>query len=125
MRSVISSVHTTILQTTHVELIRSTGNDQDARDGAQAVRKGLETQITGHQVYIISNPDTCFRTKTDVLAKEQFPEVTFDPKVVKESDPEGEFGGFETLLSCAKARRELGFSPRYSWRNGGETPWRG
>ena len=96
---------------------------QDARDGAQAVRKGLEAQITGHQVYIIANADTCFEARSEILSKEQFADVPFDLSKVKESDPDGQFEGYETLLSCAKARRDLGFSPRWTWRNGGETPW--
>lgn len=96
----------------------------DARDGAQAVRKGLEAQITGHRVYIIANADSCFDTKSEVLADEQFKDVPLDMSTARESDPEGHFEGFETLLSCAKARRDLGFAPRWSWRNGGKEPWR-
>jgi nucleoside-diphosphate-sugar epimerase len=96
----------------------------DARDGAQAVRKGLEAQITGHQVYIIANADTCFDTPSDRLAQEQFANVPLDSSAVKASDPQGSFSGYETLLSCAKARRDLNYTPQYSWRNGGETPWR-
>lgn len=29
----------------------------------------------------------------------------------------GELGEFETLLSIAKARRLLGYEPRFSWRD--------
>jgi nucleoside-diphosphate-sugar epimerase len=96
----------------------------DARDGAQAVRKGLEARITGHQVYIIANADTCFDTPSDRLAQEQFANVPLDSSAVKASDPQGSFSGNETLLSCAKARRDLDYTPQWSWRNGGETPWR-
>lgn len=42
---------------------------------------------------------------------------------MEDVDPEGEFSGNEALLSNAKARRELGFRPEWSWRNGGKEKW--
>lgn len=79
----------------------------DARDGAQAVRRALEADITGCEVFVIANADTVMeRVNADLLA-ECFPGV----------EVRGEVGPHDTLLSIAKARRLLGYEPRYSWRD--------
>jgi len=83
----------------------------------------LEAELRGHHVYIIANADTCFRKPTLDLAREHFAEVSVDSSAFSGIDPKGEFNGVETLLSCAKARKDLGFEPRWSWRNGGKEPW--
>jgi nucleoside-diphosphate-sugar epimerase len=88
----------------------------DARDGAQAVRLALEYQQPGLEVFIIANADTVMATRTSAsLAAEVYPDVP----VLRE------LGEHETLLSIDKARRLLGYRPRYSWRdqvkpNGGD-----
>lgn len=79
----------------------------DARDGAQAVRKGIEAQFKGFEPFIIANADTVMsRPNADLLA-EVFPGI----------DYKRQFGPNETLLSIEKARRMLGYAPEYSWRN--------
>ena len=78
----------------------------DARDGAQAVRLALEHDATGMDVFIIASPDTVMsRSSADLLA-EVFPDVPVRRAV----------GEHETMLSIDKARRALGYEPRYSWR---------
>jgi len=79
----------------------------DARDGAQAVRKALELDATGYDVFIVANADTCMSTPSAELAALVFPGVELRRPVE----------GTETLLSIEKARRVLGYEPEHSWRD--------
>ena len=79
----------------------------DARDGAQAIRLALDHQATGVDVFIISSPDSVMSRPTAELAAEVFPGVPVTR----------ELGTHETLLSCDKARRVLGYRPAHSWRD--------
>jgi nucleoside-diphosphate-sugar epimerase len=79
----------------------------DARDGAQAVRRALEHDSTGVDVFIIANADTVMSRSSASLAAEVYPGV----KVTKE------LGEHETMLSIDKARRVLGYEPEHSWRD--------
>jgi nucleoside-diphosphate-sugar epimerase len=78
----------------------------DARDGAQAVRRALELDATGADVFVIANADTVMQRSSASLMAEVFPGV----------EVRGELGEHETLLSIAKARRVLGYDPQHSWR---------
>jgi nucleoside-diphosphate-sugar epimerase len=78
----------------------------DARDGAQAVRRALELDTTGTDVFIIANADTVMTRPNEELLAEVFPGVP-----VKKP-----FAPNETLLSIDKARRVLGYEPQFSWR---------
>jgi nucleoside-diphosphate-sugar epimerase len=79
----------------------------DARDGAQAIRLALESDLTGCEIFVIANADTVMeRSNADLLA-ECFPDV----------EVRGEIGPNETLLSIDKARRMLGYEPQHSWRD--------
>jgi nucleoside-diphosphate-sugar epimerase len=79
----------------------------DARDVAQACRLGLSADLTGAEVLIIAARDTVMdRPNSEILA-ECFPSVELRPGT----------GDFDTLLSIDKARRVLGYIPRYSWRD--------
>lgn len=79
----------------------------DGRDGAQAVRRALDYQVKGTDVFIIASPDSVMETPNAELLAACFPDVP-------ESRP---FGKHETLLSIDKARRLLGYAPKYSWRD--------
>jgi len=79
----------------------------DARDGAQAVRRALESEITGCEIFVIANADTVMERSNAQLLAECFPEV----------EVRGNIGPSETLLSTAKARRMLGYEPQHSWRD--------
>ncbi len=79
----------------------------DARDGAQAVRLALGRTDPGVEVFIIANADTVMERPSEELAAEVFPEIPF----------RGPVEGTGTLLSIEKARRMLGYEPRYSWRD--------
>jgi nucleoside-diphosphate-sugar epimerase len=79
----------------------------DARDAAQACRLGLSAELTGAEVFIIAAGDTVMdRPNSEILA-ECFPSVELRPGTAE----------FDTLLSIDKARRLLGYAPRYSWRD--------
>jgi len=82
----------------------------DARDGAQAVRRALEHDAVGADVFIIANADTVMSRPNDELLAEQFPDVPVSRPV----------GPNETLLSIDKARRVLGYEPEHSWRDGAD-----
>jgi nucleoside-diphosphate-sugar epimerase len=79
----------------------------DARDGAQAVRKALDYQATGVEVFIIANADTVMSRSSADLAAEVYPGVEVRKPL----------GEHETMLSIDKARRLLGYEPEHSWRH--------
>ncbi|MBN9103314.1 MULTISPECIES: NAD(P)-dependent oxidoreductase [unclassified Pseudonocardia] len=79
----------------------------DGRDGAQAVRKALEHEMTGTEVFVIANADTVMSQPSARLAAEVYPGVPVTR----------ELGEHETMLSIDKARRVLGYEPQHSWRN--------
>ncbi len=78
----------------------------DARDGAQAIRKALEARIKGAEVFIIANAETVMSRDNQSLMAEVFPGLAIKDGI----------GPNETLLSIDKAKRMLGYAPRYSWR---------
>lgn len=79
----------------------------DARDGAQAVRRALELDATGMDVFIVANADTVMGRSSAGLMAEVFPGVEVRRTLSEH----------ETLLSIDKARRVLGYEPRHSWRD--------
>jgi nucleoside-diphosphate-sugar epimerase len=78
----------------------------DARDGSQAVRRALEADLTGADIFIIANADTVMTRPVTELMAEFYPGVPWRHEV----------GPHDTLLSIDKARRVLGYAPEYSWR---------
>jgi len=79
----------------------------DGRDGAQAVRRALEHDAVGTDVFVIANADTVMSRRSADLAADVFPGVTV----------RRELGEHETMLAIDKARRVLGFDPQHSWRD--------
>jgi nucleoside-diphosphate-sugar epimerase len=79
----------------------------DARDGAQAVRLALESDLTGTEIFIIANADTVMSRPNAALIAEFYPDV----------EVRGDLGEHDTLLSIEKATRLLGYRPAYSWRD--------
>jgi UDP-glucose 4-epimerase len=78
------------------------------RDGAQAVRKALEYDVSGMEIFIIANADTVMATISSAeLAARVHPYVPV----------RHELGQFETLLSIDKPRRLLGYEPEHNWRD--------
>jgi nucleoside-diphosphate-sugar epimerase len=78
----------------------------DARDAAQAMRLGIECNLRGAEVFIIANADTVMEKTNAELMEERFASVPH----------RGEIGENETLLSIEKAKRSLGYRPRFGWR---------
>ena len=78
----------------------------DGRDGAQAVRLALAHDSTGTEVFVIANADTVMSRRSADLAAEVYPDVPVTR----------ELGAHETMLSIDKARRVLGYEPKFSWR---------
>ena len=79
----------------------------DRRDAAQAVRRAIEFQGRGVEVFIIANADTVMSRPNAELLAEVYPDVPMRREV----------GPNETLLSIDKARRVLGYEPEHSWRD--------
>lgn len=79
----------------------------DARDGAQAVQRALETTSPGFEAFIVAAADTVMSRSNAELVAEVFPEVP----------TAADLGEHDTLLSIHKARRMLGYAPRHSWRD--------
>jgi len=79
----------------------------DARDVAQACRLALEVDLSGAEVFVIAAADTVMTRPNAELMDEVYPDV----------ERRGNLGERDTLLSIEKARRMLGYEPRYSWRN--------
>ncbi len=79
----------------------------DARDGAQAVRRAIQADFKGFEAFIIANADTVMSRSSASLMAEVFPEVELRGNIATNA----------TLLSIDKAKRLLGYSPQYSWRN--------
>jgi nucleoside-diphosphate-sugar epimerase len=82
----------------------------DARDVAAACRLGLEapaTAVAGNPAFIIAAADTVMNHPSAQVLAEVFPDVPLTREV----------GGFGTLLAIDRARKVLGYEPRYSWRD--------
>ena len=72
----------------------------------ESVRLALEADLNGADSFIIAAADTVMKRPSRELMAEVFPNVPVADSV----------SGFETLLSIDKARRVLGYSPQFSWR---------
>lgn len=83
----------------------------DARDVGQICRLGLEADVQGAEAFIVAAADTVMNRPNNDLMAEVFPNVPMKKAV----EP------YETLLSIDKARRILGYDPKYSWRDHLET----
>jgi len=79
----------------------------DARDGAQAIERALETAPVGFDTFIIAAADTVMTRSNADLVAEVFPDV----------ETRGDLDDTRTLLSIDKARRLLGYDPQHSWRD--------
>ena len=78
----------------------------DARDAAQAFRLALESSLKGAEIFVIANADTVMNRSNEELLGEHYANV---PR-------KRAFGPNETLLSIEKARKVLGYEPRYGWQ---------
>ena len=79
----------------------------DVRDVASACRLALDAPVQGARAYIIAAADTVMPRRSAELLNEVYPGVSLRRDV----------GDFGTLLAIDRAREELGWTPRYSWRD--------
>jgi nucleoside-diphosphate-sugar epimerase len=78
----------------------------DVRDAAQAIRLSLKADLKGAHVFVIANSDSVMERSNEDLLKEAYPDVPVKRK----------FGPHETLLAIEKARKILGYEPKFGWR---------
>jgi nucleoside-diphosphate-sugar epimerase len=78
----------------------------DTRDVAEAVRLALEVKREGHEAYFIAAANSFMPIPSPELVAAAFPTT-----VIREG-----FADYASLLSHAKAERELGFRARHNWR---------
>jgi nucleoside-diphosphate-sugar epimerase len=78
----------------------------DARDAAQAVRLGLESQLKGWHVFGIANSNSLMRKSNDELLAVVWPGVA-RKRPLKPN---------ESLISIEKAQRVLGYTPQFDWK---------
>ena len=79
----------------------------DARDLGEIVRRGIETDGLGYQVFNAANDHTSSDLPTAELLRRYYPDVPV----------RGELGEFESLLSNRRARDMLGFVEKHNWRH--------
>lgn len=78
----------------------------DARDLGQMVQKCLQTDGLGYQVFNVSNDDHSVGLTSEELIKTYYQHVLLKTNDIPKS-----------FYSNEKAKRLLGFEPRYSWRD--------
>ena len=79
----------------------------DARDVGQACLLALESDLKGADNFIIAADDTVMNKTNKELLDVVFPNIKI----------KGEIGDHQTLLNNSKAKKILGFQPKYSWRD--------
>ncbi len=78
----------------------------DVRDVAESCVNALNASVTGPREYIIAAADTVMSAPTEELLDACFPEVPITRPL----------SSYESLFSIKKAREELGFEARHTWR---------
>ena len=78
----------------------------DARDVAESCRLALDANV-GAEHFIVAAADTVMNCPSRELMAEVYPAAPYQPTA----------GDFDTLLSIEKARKLLGYEPRWSWRD--------
>ena len=73
---------------------------------AQSVQAALTADVRGAEAYVIAAADTVMRRPSRELMAEVFPDVPI----------RGDLPEHGTLLGIDKAQRELGYDPRFTWR---------
>jgi nucleoside-diphosphate-sugar epimerase len=85
----------------------------DARDVAQAFRLAVEDESIVHDVFAINADETCSFTTTAELLERHYPNIALARPL----------DGFATLVSNQKAKRLLGYQPKFSWRSSDFQTW--
>jgi nucleoside-diphosphate-sugar epimerase len=79
----------------------------DVRDCALACQRALEADVSGVRSYIIAAADSAMPVPSAELMSRYFPEVPLTRTL----------GEFESLQCIDRARGDLDFEPRHSWRD--------
>ncbi|MFB6139159.1 MAG: NAD-dependent epimerase/dehydratase family protein [Halosimplex sp.] len=77
-------------------------------DAARALRRGIETDLGGHETFFLSARDTTMTTPTPEIIERCYSEADADPAA---------FDEYESVVDTGKAERLLGWEPRQSWRD--------
>lgn len=83
----------------------------DVRDVAQAVQLALEAGGGGHRVYNVGAADVCSEVPSLDLVREYYPDLSDLRRTERFADRP-----FDPLFSIDRVVEDLGFSPRYAWR---------
>jgi nucleoside-diphosphate-sugar epimerase len=86
-------------------------NYVDPRDVAQAYRLALKKADIEHELYNIGAPDVFSELDSLELIRRYYPEVKL---ILNENDFLADKN--KALFDISKARRELGYKPRFTWR---------
>lgn len=78
----------------------------DVRDAATACRQAMEAPVKGHEACFIAAEDIRFDAPTAALLQEFAPDVEVRKPL----------SGSASVISIEKAKRLLGFKPKFSWR---------
>ena len=78
----------------------------ESRDLGQMVDRCLRTDGLGYEVFNVSNDDSSVAMPTDEVIR-----TFYDGVPMK-----GEMGPQDTFYSNSKAKRLVGFAPKYGWR---------
>ena len=80
----------------------------DVYDLADAIRLAVESDLPGHEVFYIASPDNAGGRPFAEAVREHYGDEV-ELRSLDRQDASG--------ISCAKARRLLGYAPKRSWRN--------
>ena len=76
-------------------------------DAARLVRRAIEADFEGHEVFWAAAADTSMTVESAEVAREVYPDA----------DVRSDLSGHESLVSTEKAARLLGWNPTWSWRD--------
>lgn len=77
----------------------------DARDAAQATRRAIEADLSGHHPFFIAAPNTFMKMPTVDLMRDFYPDTPLRSGL----------NGNESLLNSRRAEELLGFRAAYTW----------
>lgn len=66
------------------------------------------SQLLGHRIYYVAGDDHAHAMPTAEIVAKHYPGVPWSPKT---DHPH------EGLVNCARAKEELGWEPKYTWRS--------
>jgi nucleoside-diphosphate-sugar epimerase len=79
----------------------------DSRDVAQAFRLALSAELSGHEAFFISAPNSFMDTPTAELLRRYYPNTEIRPQLQ----------GQQAVITSTKAERVLGFKANYTWES--------